>query len=127
MSETLKSGLSQSTVIYDKKNEEARHTVRPKRNICRIKRDFSYIQDAVISTEDRNFTRASRVFDIKGRLPVQQSEWSCLAEHQGGGGSTITQQLAKNAYLTLDQTFDRKRRNYFWQSRSKRSTAKKKS
>ena len=43
---------------------------------------------------------------------MQQSEWSCLAEHQGGG-STITQQLAKNAYLTLDQTFDRKAKELF--------------
>ena len=31
----------------------------------------------------------------------------------GGGGSTITQQLAKNAYLTLDQTFDRKAKELF--------------
>ena len=32
---------------------------------------------------------------------------------EGGGGSTITQQLAKNAYLTLDQTFNRKAKEIF--------------
>ncbi len=31
----------------------------------------------------------------------------------GGGGSTITQQLAKNAYLTQEQTLDRKARELF--------------
>ena len=32
---------------------------------------------------------------------------------EGGGGSTITQQLAKNAYLSLDQTFSRKAKELF--------------
>ncbi len=31
----------------------------------------------------------------------------------GGGGSTITRQLAKNAYLTQEQTLDRKARELF--------------
>ncbi len=87
------------------------HTVRPKRNICRIKRDFSLYQDAVISTEDRNFYE-HHGFDIKGiaRAAVRMV---LSGGTSGGGGSTITQQLAKNAYLTLDQTFDRKAKELF--------------
>ena len=32
---------------------------------------------------------------------------------RSGGGSTITQQLAKNAYLSQDQTVERKAKEFF--------------
>lgn len=78
--ETLKSGLSQSTVIYDKKTKKLAHCT-PKGTYVELNAISPYIQDAVISTEDRNFTSITGL--ISKGLPVQQSEWSCLAEHQG--------------------------------------------
>ena len=109
--ETLKSGLSQSTVIYDKKNEEAGTLYAQKGTYVELNAISPYIQDAVISTEDRNFYE-HHGFDIKGiaRAAVRMV---LSGGTSGGGGSTITQQLAKNAYLTLDQTFDRKAKELF--------------
>ena len=109
--ETLKSGLSQSTVIYDKKNEEAGTLYAQKGTYVELQAISPHIQDAVISTEDRNFYQ-HHGFDIKGiaRAAVRMV---LSGETSGGGGSTITQQLAKNAYLTLDQTFDRKAKELF--------------
>lgn len=109
--ETLKSGLSQSTVIYDKDNEEAGTLYAQKGTYVELDAISPYIQDAVISTEDRNFYN-HHGFDVKGiaRAAVRMLTSGSTA---GGGGSTITQQLAKNAYLTLDQTFDRKAKELF--------------
>ncbi|THE14292.1 PBP1A family penicillin-binding protein [Enterococcus hirae] len=109
--ETLKSGLSQSTVIYDKNNEEAGTLYAQKGSYVELDAISPFIQDAVISTEDRNFYQ-HHGFDIKGiaRAAVRMITSGGTG---GGGGSTITQQLAKNAYLTLDQTFDRKAKELF--------------
>lgn len=109
--ETLKSGLSQSTVIYDKNNEEAGTLYAQKGSYVELDAISPLIQDAVISTEDRNFYQHPG-FDIKGiaRAAVRMITSGGTG---GGGGSTITQQLAKNAYLTLDQTFDRKAKELF--------------
>jgi penicillin-binding protein 2A len=110
--ETLKSGLSQSTVIYDKNNEEAGTLYAQKGTYVELDKISPYIQDAVISTEDRNFYH-HHGFDIKGIARAAVRMVLSRGGTSGGGGSTITQQLAKNAYLTLDQTFDRKAKELF--------------
>lgn len=110
--ETLKSGLSQSTVIYDKNNEEAGTLYAQKGTYIELDKISPYIQDAVISTEDRNFYH-HHGFDIKGIARAAVRMVLSRGGTSGGGGSTITQQLAKNAYLTLDQTFDRKAKELF--------------
>lgn len=43
--------------------------------------------------------------DLKGLL---RAVYSSVIRHRTQGGSTITQQLAKNVYLTMDQTIGRK-------------------
>ena len=66
--------------------------------------------NALISTEDRNFYN-HHGFDIKG---IARAALRMLVNRSAeGGGSTITQQLAKNAYLSLDQTFSRKAKELF--------------
>jgi len=63
-----------------------------------------YVQDAVLAAEDRGFYSEPGV-SIKGTLRA------ALNDLRGGntqGGSTITQQYVKNAYLNSSQTLSRK-------------------
>jgi membrane peptidoglycan carboxypeptidase len=65
------------------------------------------VRGAVIAAEDRDF------FDHSGFSPVgiTRAAWNNLRSEGGTqGGSTITQQYAKNAFLTQDQTITRKLR-----------------
>ncbi|MCF1685310.1 PBP1A family penicillin-binding protein [Tetragenococcus halophilus] len=107
----LKAGLQEETVIYDKQENEAGSVSSQKGTYIGVEDMSPYVVDAVVSTEDRNFYQ-HRGFDIKGiaraglRMVVRRNT-------SGGGGSTITQQLAKNAYLSLDQTFNRKAKELF--------------
>ncbi len=61
--------------------------------------------DAILSTEDKNFNSHYGVDFLRlGRAAYE----NIIANDIVQGGSTITQQLAKNLYLSLDQTFARK-------------------
>jgi membrane peptidoglycan carboxypeptidase len=63
-----------------------------------------HVRYAVLSAEDRNFYEHWG-FDVVGLL---RAVWSNLTSGSQQGGSTITQQLAKNAYLTSEKTYLRK-------------------
>lgn len=64
-----------------------------------------YLPQAVIATEDRRFYRHFGV-DLVGLV---RAAWTDVrARHVVQGGSTITQQLAKNLFLTPDRTVERK-------------------
>lgn len=108
----LSSGLKESTVLYDNKEQEAgKFRAEKSESYVDLEHISPHVIDALISTEDRRFYE-HHGFDLKGisraavRMVVNRST-------VGGGGSTITQQLAKNAYLTLDQTFTRKAKEIF--------------
>lgn len=63
------------------------------------------LRDAVVAIEDRRFFTHSGV-DYRG---IARALWADV--HHGGmvqGGSTLTQQLIKNAFLTSDRTLARK-------------------
>lgn len=64
-----------------------------------------YVSDAVIATEDQRF------YDHHGIDPLGMVRAAITNLREGRtvqGGSTLTQQLAKNLYLTSDRTFSRK-------------------
>lgn len=107
----LESGLREATIIYDKDGDEAGSMSAQKGTYVDLEHISPYVVDAVISTEDRRFY-SHPGFDIKGimRAGVRMV---LRGNTSGGGGSTITQQLAKNAYLTLDQNFTRKAKELF--------------
>ena len=64
-----------------------------------------YAQQAVLAAEDREFYNHGG-FSIRG---ISRALLTNLMGAAGaGGGSTITQQYAKNAYLTTERTFTRK-------------------
>ena len=70
-----------------------------------------YLFKALVATEDERFYDHCGI-DAKalGRAVVKRG---IMGQHNAGGGSTITQQLAKNAYLSQDQTIERKAKEFF--------------
>lgn len=108
--ENLKTNLKTVTQIYDNHNEKA-GTITNKGTFVELNQISPQIRNAVISTEDRSFY-SNPGFDIKG---LARAAVSYVIHHGqiSGGGSTITQQLAKNTLLTQKQTFVRKFQEIF--------------
>ncbi len=68
-----------------------------------------HVQKAVIAAEDRSF------YSNRGISPtgIARAFWNNLRGGSTQGGSTITQQYAKNAYLTQERTYKRKVKEFF--------------
>jgi membrane peptidoglycan carboxypeptidase len=96
---------AQTSIVYwnDGETELARlgDTNRISVPLSDVPEDVRY---AVLSAEDRNFYEHNG-FDVTGIL---RALWNNLTSDSTSGGSTITQQLAKNAFLTSEQTYLRK-------------------
>lgn len=109
--ENLRAGLEQTTVIYDHEGNEAGELYSQKGTFVTIDQIDTDIQRAVVSTEDKRF------YTHRGVDPIGIARAAAGFVLNGGnivgGGSTITQQLAKNAYLSLDQTLIRKAKELF--------------
>lgn len=106
----LRAGLEQTTRIIDEDGEEAGTLYAQKGEFIPIADISPLIQEAVISTEDQRFYK-HRGFDPIG---IGRAGIGYIVNREiVGGGSTITQQLAKNAYLTADQTMTRKLHELF--------------
>ncbi|MBC2149428.1 transglycosylase domain-containing protein [Listeria booriae] len=119
--DALKKGIETKTVIYDKDNDKAGELSSSGATFVSIKDMSPNLQNAVISIEDKRFYEHGG-FDVKG---IFRSVWG-LASTGGitGGGSTITQQVAKNALLTQDQTFTRKAKELFMAREIERTYSK---
>lgn len=106
----LRSGIENPTTVYDHEEEVAGHIYAQKGNFREIEDISSTVQNGIIATEDQRFM-THRGFDPIG---IGRAAVGYLVEGGiVGGGSTITQQLAKNAYLTSDQTVVRKLKELF--------------
>lgn len=94
------------TVIYDKDGRQAGLINAGHYEYVDISRISMNIQNAYIAQEDRRFkshTGVDWIATFRAGL--------ALIKHKGQvtqGGSTITQQVVKNTYLTQEQTFTRK-------------------
>ncbi len=99
--------VAQSTKIYDKTGEhllfEAFGTER--RTIIPLEDIPEYVKMATILVEDKNFYTHNG-FDIKGIIRAVFK--NILAGRKAEGGSTLTQQLVKNAILTTEKAYSRK-------------------
>lgn len=109
--DSLHAGLAQPTTVIDDSGEEAGRLYAQKGTYIEIETMSENISDAVISTEDQRFEK-HRGFDPIG-LGRAAVGYVVNRGQIVGGGSTITQQLAKNAYLSADQTIMRKLKELF--------------
>lgn len=112
---SLNSKLKQTTTIYDHNNNKAGYLYSQKGTWVDLDQISPHVEAAVLSTEDRNFYKEYG-FSVKGiaRAGLLYAKNKLLhRDYISGGGSTITQQLAKNAFLTQQQTFSRKAKEIF--------------
>jgi len=99
--------LAQATVITDREGRQVTklYVAEGNRDYAEFKDIPELVRQAFIITEDRRFYEHRGVdFWSIGRAVVKDILAGDLVE----GGSTITQQLAKNLFLTSDKTFLRK-------------------
>ncbi|WP_077617176.1 transglycosylase domain-containing protein [Bacillus sinesaloumensis] len=102
---SLKDGLRQATVIYDKDGEVATTIMTNRTEGVEIEELPDHVKNAVVAIEDERF-HSHNGFDIKG---ITRAFFNNLfAGRITGGGSTITQQLTKNALLSPEKTYKRK-------------------
>ena len=102
----LQNALKATTIIYDKNGDQAGSLTGQKGTYVELNAISENLQNAVVATEDRSFYKNSGINYGRFFLAI-------LTLGRSGGGSTITQQLAKNAYLSQDQTVERKAKEFF--------------
>ena len=103
--QSLQDGLSQTTIIYDKDGDVATEVDTNRAKGVDVKKIPDYVSHAVIAIEDRRFMEHNG-FDIIGMSRAFLK--NLFSGAITGGGSTITQQLTKNALLSPEQTYKRK-------------------
>ncbi|OIK14164.1 penicillin-binding protein [Bacillus sp. MUM 116] len=108
--ESLKQGLSQPTVIYDKNGKVATNVLTNRTQGINIEKVPKYIPNAVVAIEDERFYQHGG-FDVRGIARALFG--NLLSGHVTAGGSTLTQQLAKNALLSPERTYKRKAEELF--------------
>ncbi len=93
------------TVLYDINGEVIDKVIRENREIVKIDKIPKSLQMAFVTIEDRKFY-SHHGFDVKrtGKAILI----NVVKMKKAQGGSTITQQLARNAFLTLEKTMTRK-------------------
>ncbi len=97
---------SQTTIIYDQDGQPASRLYAEENRITVSLSDLpQYAPDAIVSIEDNRFhTHHGVDIEAIGRAVLANIKGGIGAE----GGSTITQQLVKNSFLTPEKTFKRK-------------------
>jgi membrane peptidoglycan carboxypeptidase len=103
---------AQTTVVYysDGKTEMARlGSEGQNRTNVRLDQVSEPARNAVLAAENRSFYTDPGI-SFSG---IVRAAWNNLTGGSTQGGSTITQQYVKNAFLTSDQTFSRKFQELF--------------
>ena len=104
--------VNQSTKIYDRSGQILLYEIHgdEKRTIVPFDSMPEYLKQATLAAEDVNFYNEP-AFDWKG---IARALIINIKERKiSQGGSTITQQLVKNVFLTPEKTFTRKFKELF--------------
>lgn len=117
--------LSNSTKIYDRTGDVLLFDLHQnvKRISVPIEKMSPYVKNATIAVEDGSFYHH---FGINP-LAIARAIWTNLTQGRllsGQGGSTITQQVVKNALLVKDKTVSRKIKEWILAMRLERAATK---
>jgi penicillin-binding protein 2A len=119
---SLEEPLPAPTIIYDRNGKVASKISVAKMDPVSIDHIPNHFLEAVVATEDHRFYEHDGI-DYQGILRalirnIEAGEWI-------EGGSTITQQLAKNVFLTNEKTLRRKWEEWFIAKKIERTYSKK--
>ncbi|GIQ67675.1 PBP1A family penicillin-binding protein [Xylanibacillus composti] len=97
--------MAESSIILDARDEEIKRLFRENRVLVSFDDIPDLVKHAFIATEDKRFEEHAGIdYWSIGRAIVKDIMQGSLVE----GGSTITQQLAKNMFTNAERTFFRK-------------------
>ena len=94
-----------ATTIYDKNNNVVDVLEAESRDAVKLEDVSPYVKEAFLAIEDKKFY-SHHGLHFKGIIRAVLTNF--LKGKTTQGGSSITQQLAKNAFLTPERTFSRK-------------------
>jgi penicillin-binding protein 1A len=100
-----------ATILYGERNEVIGRLYTENRTPVSLDRIPGNLKNAVLAIEDDHFYehRGIRVSSLLRAVLVD-----LVARRKAQGGSTITQQLARNAFLSAEKTFTRKINEIIW-------------
>ncbi len=103
--------VSQSTKIYDREGKTLLYEISggQKRTVIPIEEMPQFLKDAVITVEDEKFYSEP---GVDWRAIIRAFVANALSGRIVQGASTISQQLARNAFLAPDQTVARKLKEF---------------
>ena len=105
--------MEESSHVYDRNGKELCQFWKQKRTVVPLSRISKHLVDAILAMEDHDFYQ-HHGYDLGGIL---RAAWANLrAGKIEQGGSTLTQQLAKNTLLNARQSYWRKFRE-LWLAR----------
>lgn len=97
--------VSAPSVIYDRNGEVVDTLYQEARDVVHLSEVPEYVKQAFFAIEDKRFYKHHGI-DPKGLLRAVFV--NVTSGHARQGASSITQQLAKNAFLSMDRTLARK-------------------
>ena len=115
--------IEQNSIIYDNNGEQL-DVIGKEENRIIVPLDEipKTLREAIVAVEDERFWQ-HRGLDYRR---IVGSAWRNLTTGTRHGGSTITQQLAKNVYLTHEQTLRRKIQDAYYAKELERQLSKEK-
>ncbi|MDM5154079.1 PBP1A family penicillin-binding protein [Bacillus sp. DX1.1] len=117
----LKQAVPQPTLIYDANKEVAAKLSSSKTEGIKRKDIPDIMIQAIVAVEDKEFYSHHGIYYSGIMSAVLKN---ITAGEVVAGGSTITQQLAKNVFLTQERTFSRKFKEYFLTKKIERTYTK---
>ncbi|MGE5545192.1 MAG: transglycosylase domain-containing protein, partial [Bacillota bacterium] len=103
--------MPEPSILYDINGQEIKSLNPQNQNQVSLDEISDYVEKAFIATEDRNFYSH---FGIDPRALVRATWVNIKNRRVVEGGSTITQQTAKNLYLSHERTLIRKIKELFY-------------
>ena len=114
-----------TSYVYDVHGRRIASLYRENRIPVTLDQMPRHLLDAIVAIEDTRFYE-HHGFDVRALLRAAWADVRRMLGHEGflQGGSTITQQLAKNAFLSHERTLARKLQELLWAIQIERKYSK---